>query len=60
MTTNLYAAPARETSETVIFAVKMPKTLRDEFKAHCAKFNLDMSIVIRRFMEAEIAKEAGK
>lgn len=60
MTTNLYAPVVAKEDEHVILAVKMPKSLREQFKAHCAKFDLDMSVVLRRFMETEIAKEAGK
>lgn len=57
---NLYAPVVAKEDEHVILAVKMPKSLREQFKAHCAKFDLDMSVVLRRFMETEIAKEAGK
>jgi antitoxin component of RelBE/YafQ-DinJ toxin-antitoxin module len=56
MSTNLYAPPVKSQEDIVTFAVRMPKTVREQFKAHCAKHNLDMSEVIRRFILAELDK----
>lgn len=56
MSNDLYAPAVKESDETVVFAIKMPKSLREQFKAHCAKHNIDMSEVIRRFMKGELAK----
>ena len=60
MSTDLYAPVSKQQDDVVIVAIKMPKSLREEFKAHCNKFNLDMSEVVRRFMKAEVEKGVSK
>lgn len=52
--TNLYAPVKADKVEMSRLVVKVPAALHEAFKAHCAKHEIDMSLVIRRFMEAEV------
>ena len=54
MNKSLYAPVKADKEEATRLVIKCPVELRDAFKAHCAKHNLDMSVLIRRFMEQEV------
>jgi hypothetical protein len=54
---DLYASE-KETSDTVTMAVRMPRELRDDFAALCASRNIEMAVVIRRFLEREVSNNS--
>jgi hypothetical protein len=58
---DLYAAPGTDKEETVRIAFKMSKVTAEAWKAYCESRGVDMSHVLRRFIERELAKaEADK
>lgn len=56
---DLYA-PQEHKDDSVVIAVKVPKHLREEWKAHCHAKGADMSVVLRRFIERELQKAKGQ
>lgn len=55
---NLYepVKPVVTTDPTVSMVVKMPKSQREAWKAHCESHDIEMSEVIRRFIASELSK----
>ena len=52
---DLYAPKATLGEDSVTLAVKMPRTMRSDFTALCKSKGIDMSEVIRRFIDRELA-----
>ena len=53
---DLYATEESAHDKMATLNVRVPTKLRDDFAALCKSKNIEMSKVIRRFLEGEIAK----
>lgn len=51
---DLYASD-KEESDSVGLTIRLPRPLRDQFAALCASRDIEMSKVLRRFIEREVA-----
>lgn len=54
MTNSLYAPVKQDKEPVVRLVIKLPESLREQFKALCQRKDVDMSVVLRRFMEQEV------
>jgi predicted DNA-binding protein len=51
---DLYATDKPATNDSVVLAIRLPKEQREKFKALCESRNIDVSVVLRRFIEREL------
>lgn len=55
---DLYAPATKAEKEMAVLSVRVPRQLRDQFSELCKSRGIEVTTVIKRFLESEISKQA--
>ena len=56
-TTDLYAPISKEVNDPPVnLTIRVPQSMREAFSKHCESKGVDVSLVLRRFIEGELSK----